>query len=449
VRFFATAAAAAESGFRPCLRCRPESAPDIPDWRAATPVVSRALRLIGEGLLDHAGVDELAGRLNLSTRQLRRLFLQELGAPPVAVAQTRRLLFAKKLIDETHLSMAEVAFSAGYASVRRFNDAIRQTYGRTPTELRQRRRRAALAPAGTAIELKLFYRPPYDWPATLAYLQAYATPRVEIVDDQTYRRTIALGGTPGVLEVRPIPGEHAVLLRVTATLAPNLLPISERVKRIFDLKADPAMIDAALLRDPALAPIVRLHPGLRLPGAWDGYELAVRAILDTRGQAEGACLASALVDAFGDAWPNTGDPALARLFPSPACLAGAPLDAIGLTPAQADAVRAVSRATLHESLDFVTAADLDEVTERLAAVPGITRLTAQQLAMHVFGEPDAFPLDDPLLNQGFSILANGGPSTADTWQHAERWRPWRAYAAMHLWLLAHEHAATTNWDRAA
>ncbi len=214
VRFFSTAAAAAESGFRPCLRCHPESAPDPPEWQRTSPVVSRALRLIGEGILDEGGVAGLSQRLNVSARQLQRLFVDELGAPPVAVAQTRRLLFAKKLIDETDLSMADIAFSAGYSSVRRFNEALKQTYARTPTELRRIRRRATVNPDGASLELKLFYRDPYNWPALLTFLAERATPLVETIDRNAYRRTIRLDGVTGVITVRPLANQRALLLRV-------------------------------------------------------------------------------------------------------------------------------------------------------------------------------------------------------------------------------------------
>ncbi len=280
VRFFATAAAAAEAGFRPCLRCHPESAPDPPEWQRTSPVVSRALRLIGEGILDDAGVDVLSTRLNVSARQLQRLFVEELGAPPIAVAQTRRLLFAKKLIDETDLSMANIAFSAGYSSVRRFNEAIRQTYARTPSDLRKKRRRSTANQDGESIEIKLFYRDPYNWPAMIAFLSDQATPFVETIDRSIYRRTIRIDGASGVLSVGPIANQRALLLRVPSNLSRFLLPIAERVKLLFDLKADPVAIDECLMRDAALAPIVQSRPGVRLPGCWDGFEIAVRALVE-------------------------------------------------------------------------------------------------------------------------------------------------------------------------
>jgi len=425
VRFFATAAAAAESGFRPCLRCHPELAPDPPEWQHASLVVSRALRLIGEGILDESGIDELARRLNISCRQLQRLFVEELGAPPVAVAQTRRLLFAKKLIDETDLSMAEIAFSAGYTSVRRFNEAIRQTYARTPTELRQRRRRAIVDPAGTTIDLKLFYRQPYNWPAMLAFLAEHATPLVEAVDAQSYRRTIRMDGASGIIEVRPLPRQPAVLLRAPFKLARHLLPLTERVKQLFDLKADPAAIDECLLRDPALAPLVRSAPGMRLPGSWDGYEVTLRALLDASAPHQGKALVTALVTTFGDMLPESSDLALSYLFPTPDRLGVVPLVDIGLSAPLAHAIQRLSRAVADGSLTFGGAASLSTLSAQLGAIPGIDEPIIHAVALRVLGEPDLCFTDNPLMSPDALFRPELTPD------YSERGRPWRSYAFMY------------------
>lgn len=430
VRFFATAAAAAESGFRPCLRCHPELAPDPPEWQHTSPVVSRALRLIGEGVLDEGSIDELACRLNISCRQLQRLFVEDLGAPPVAVAQTRRLLFAKKLIDETNLTMAEIAFSAGYTSVRRFNEAIRQTYARTPTDLRSRRRRSIVDPDGATIELKLFYRQPYNWSVMLAFLSEYATPLVEAVDAQSYRRTIRVDGAAGVIKVRPVDGQPALLLRVPFNLARSLLPLTERVKQLFDLKADPVLIDESLLSDPELAPIVRAAPGVRLPGCWDGYEIALRALLDAYAPDQSRARLTSLVTTYGEAWWEADDPALSHLFPTPEQLSVEPLENLGLPKPLAIAIQRLSRAVADGSLTFDGAASLSTLGAQLGTIPGFDAPTIRSIAMRVLGEPDL-------------CLADRAPVTSATLDSrvapphvVERGRPWRSYAAVYRWAMA-------------
>ena len=429
VRFFATAAAAAAAGFRPCLRCHPESAPDPPDRHATSPVVSRALRLIGEGVLDEEGVAELACRLNVSPRHLQRLFVDELGAPPVAVAQTRRLLFAKKLIDETDLPMADIAFSAGYSSVRRFNEAIRQTYARTPTELRAKRRHAVVDPDGATIELRLFYRDPYNWPAVLAFLAEWATPGVEHVDPHAYRRTVDLGGKPGILGVQPLAGRRAVLLRVPVQLSPYLLPITERVKQLFDLKADPATIEEWLEADPSLAPIVRSQRGMRLPGCWDGFELAVRALLEAGLPGRGREAAATLVDACGVARPDAGDPALTHLYPAPARLRVARLEDAGIGEPLAGTLRALARAVDDGKLSLDGAAGLPELTAGLAAIPGVDAAVIPYLALRVLGEPDLDLDGSPLLRGHDRAARPAEPAAGDGGR-------WRGYAAMYRWAAA-------------
>ncbi len=418
VRFFATAAAAADAGFRPCLKCRPELAPDAPVHQALSPLTARALRLIGRGVLDEAGVGELARRLNLSTRQLRRIFLDEIGAPPVAVAQTRRLLFAKKLIDETDLPMTDIAFSAGFGSVRRFNDTIRKTYSRTPTEIRKLRGRSKPDPDKPDIELKLPYREPFNWPAMFAVLRAGAIPRVELVGMDSYRRTLRIGDATGSIEVTPLPEEHAVTLRVDARFSRYLLPITEAVKNIFDLRADPATIASCLAGDPLLAAHVRAHAGTRLPGSWDGFELVVRAILDRHPTLPGAYLAAALVDRIGDEAPETDNPTLSHLFPTPGQLVETDLTNIGLTSEQCDGLRSVARAVDDGRLAFDGSQPADAVIERLAATSGLDAASVHLVIMRSLGEPDMF-------HPGL-VAEVAAPSQPDAW------RPWRTYGVMCL-----------------
>jgi AraC family transcriptional regulator of adaptative response / DNA-3-methyladenine glycosylase II len=434
IRFFVSAAAAGEAGFRPCLRCRPEASPGTPDWQGPSSTVSRALRLITEGVLDEAGVDELARRLNIGPRQLRRLFVSHLGAPPIAVAQTRRIHFAKKLIDETRLPMAEVAFCAGFSSLRRFNAAIRSAYGQSPTGLRRTRKQVSAAAGETGLQLKLAYRPPLDWPSLIQFLQARAIPGVESVRADRYRRTIRLGQTTGILEVQPVAGAPYLLLQAPPGLSRSLMPIAERVRKLFDLRADPLEISGHLARDKRLADPVRGYPGLRLPGAWDGFEMAVRAIVGQQVSLKAAnTLTGRLVRAYGEPLRTAAEAELAYVFPGPERLADADLSDIGLMPRRAEAIRALARAVRDGALTFGTAVGLEEAIERLTALPGVGTWTAHYIAMRALGEPDAFPAGDLVLRRAAAENKGERLAEAQLWRRAEPWRPWRAYAAMYLW----------------
>jgi AraC family transcriptional regulator of adaptative response / DNA-3-methyladenine glycosylase II len=268
-RFFASAAAAQEAGFRPCLRCRPEIAPDLAFWRGTANTVSRALALIAEGALDEdeAGVEALAERLGVGGRQLRRLFKQHLGASPIAVAQTRRVLFAKQLLHDTRLPMAEVAMSAGFGSVRRFNETFRDLFGRPPSALR--RKGGVDTSARDGVTLRLAYRPPYDWPGMLAALAARATPGKEWIEDDVWHRQIELDGTKGAVAVAQLPARHSVSVTIRFPSVKALPAIVARIRRVFDLGADITTIGSHLARDPRLAPLVARRPGLRAPGDWE------------------------------------------------------------------------------------------------------------------------------------------------------------------------------------
>ncbi len=459
--FFPSAAAAEEAGYRPCLRCRPETSPGTPAWLGSSATVSRALRLIGEGALDHAGVEELAARLGVGSRHLRRLFDRELGASPLAVAQTRRVHFAKQLLDETFLPMGHVALAAGFPNVRRFNAAMRKSYGRSPTELR---RRAGTGPAQISsgpgstgsFPLRLAYRPPYDWEALVSFLAPRAIPGVEQFDEGVYRRTVTFGSAAGIIEVRPVPAASCFELRAPVVFSSVLLPITERVRELFDLGADLEPITRQLSADPQLAPCVRARPGLRLPGAWDRFELAIRAILGQQVSVKGATtLAGRIVRAFGE--PLVGDPRdpeertrssrfdlrsekkssgegrLTHLFPTPEALAEADLAAVGLPRSRAETIRRLAMAVREGELELEFAAGLEEAVQRLIAVPGIGAWTAQYIAMRALREPDAFPASDLGLLR--AVGSGSEPMTPRALTgRAEAWRPWRAYAAMHIWM---------------
>ncbi|HET7226552.1 MAG TPA: AlkA N-terminal domain-containing protein [Candidatus Eisenbacteria bacterium] len=430
VRFFACAAAAEEAGFRPCLRCRPEAAPGTPAWLGTSATVSRALRLIGDGHLDAHGVDDLAARLGVGARHLRRLFDQQLGASPVAIARTRRVHFARRLLDQTDLPITEIALASGFNSLRRFNHTMRDTFRRPPRALR--RERGRIAPEGGGLALRVPYRPPLDWPALLAFLGARAIPGVEHVERGVYRRTFRTPGASGTLEVRPVPCEPALALTLDLERPAELIQVVERVTRLFDLGADPALIRRQLARDPRLARALAGRRGVRVPGAWEPFELAVRAILGQQVSVAAArTLAGRVAEQFGEPLPAARAP-LARQFPTPAALADADLTRVGVTRARAEAIRGLARAVRDGALEFARLGGVPECIARLTALPGVGEWTAHYIAMRGLGEPDAFPAGDLGVRRA---LADGGPlpATADLARRAETWRPWRAYAVMALW----------------
>src|SRR5882724_4922702 len=344
VSFYHSAASAQEAGFRPCLRCRPEVSPELAFWRGTSNTVSRALTLIESGGLDDDDVEGLANRLGVGGRQLRRLFRQHVGASPIAVAQTRRVLLAKQLIHETALPMAEVALASGFNSVRRFNETFRDLFGRPPAALRRVRDKTRRE-AG-ALSVRLAYRPPHDWDAMLAFLGLRAIPGVETVSGNTYRRTIAIGQNSGVISVAPAE-KNRIDVRVRFPDMAALPQIIARVRRVFDLAADPDTIGAHLALDPLLAPLIEARPGMRVPGAWDGFELAVRAIFGQQITVPAATkLLGKLVQAHGLRLPAAmkDHDGLSHLFPSAARVARANLVTLGMPGARAMAVTSLAGA---------------------------------------------------------------------------------------------------------
>jgi AraC family transcriptional regulator, regulatory protein of adaptative response / DNA-3-methyladenine glycosylase II len=432
VVFYPCAAAAEEAGFRPCLRCRPETAPGTPAWNGTSAVVARALRLIESGALDDGDAAGLAARLGLGERQLRRLFEQHLGAAPAQVARSRRVHFARRLLDETDLAVTQVAFAAGFGSIRQFNDAVRATFQASPTQLRARRRHD---PAPGELTVRLPYRPPLPWATMLSFLAGRATPGVEVVADGVYRRTARIENEPAAIEVRPDPEASQVVLHIRAADHTRLIDVVDRVRRVFDLGADPLRIATHLRRDPRLRSVVTKLAGLRVPGAWDPFELAVRAILGQQVSVRAATtLAGRLADRFGTV-VDLG-PGLARLFPEPATLADAPLETIGLPRARATTIRTLADAVASKRVVLDASDGAEAMAARLCALPGIGPWTAEYVAMRALGEPDAFPAGD--LGVRGALGNGGGPVSATEAQTiAEAWRPWRAYAVMYLW---HSHA---------
>jgi AraC family transcriptional regulator of adaptative response / DNA-3-methyladenine glycosylase II len=371
--------------------------------------------------MDEDGVDALADRLGVGARHLRRLFDQHVGASPVQVAQTHRLLFAKSLINETSLSMTDVALASGFGSVRRFNAAMQATYKRPPTELRRSSKAASAETAG--VTLKLPFIPPYDWAAMTQFLTPRAIPGIEVVEPGCYRRSFRLDKAEGVVEVRPVAGANHLLATIRTSDISALATIVARLRRLFDLDADIAAIDAHLAADPLLAWRVAERPGLRVPGAWDGFELAVRAVL---GQQVSVRAATTFAGRLAAGGPD-------RVFPTPEVVAEADLMAIGLTRARATTLNALGRAMAADRNLLRAYETLEETTDKLTALPGIGPWTAQYVAMRALREPDAFPASDLGLMRAMEV-AGVRPTPTQLAATAEAWRPWRAYAALRLWM---------------
>ena len=438
VDFYACAAAAEEAGFRACRRCRPETAPGTPAWLGTSTTVTRALRLIADGSLDHGGeIDRLAERLGVTARHLRRLFDEHLGASPVAIAQARRVHFAKTLLDSTSMPITEIAFSSGFASVRRFNTVFAKTFHRSPRETREKRAAIAVTEPPQSLELRLAYREPFDFEALLGFLAARAIPGVESVCNGRYRRTVAFEAESGVIEVWKEPMANHLVLRIPPALSRHAFAAAERVRRLFDLSADSSVIEAQLGSDPMLRDIVKRFSGTRVPGAWDPFEVSVRAILGQQVSVKGATtLAGRLAQTYGTKLVSEfdlTDGTCEWLHPDPEKLLRARGERIGLTRARAAALRALSRAVIEERVRFDGVGDLDRAVASMLEVRGIGPWTAQYVAMRACGEPDAFPSGDLVLRRAAERLDPRLDSEKKLFERSNAWRPWRAYAALFLW----------------
>jgi AraC family transcriptional regulator, regulatory protein of adaptative response / DNA-3-methyladenine glycosylase II len=435
VRWYPSAASAEADGFRPCRRCRPHTSPGTPAWLGTSAVVSRALKLITDGALDSGDIEELADRVGLGARQLRRLFAQHLGASPIKIAGTRRVHFARNLLEQTGLPITDVASYSGFKSIRQFNHSMRAAFGLPPSHLRKpvHNNRAALGQGGITVQLA--YRPPFDWPAMVRFLGERAIPGVEVVTADCYRRTIEVGSEPGEIEITPDASEPLLHVRVRLPAYAQLMQVVERVRQIFDLRADPLQITNQLITDPWLAPMIRARPGLRVPGVWDTFELAVRAVLGQQLTfVDPKLVIARLVRTFGRPWrvPQLG---LTHLFPRPEVIADANLSSIGIPPERANTLRALAAAASNGNLSGFPYQSLEGLIARLCSIQGIRPRQAHYIALRAFGEPDAFPSSD----RGLRLAhASGRPrlSESEFLHIAERWRPWRAYGAMHLWASA-------------
>jgi AraC family transcriptional regulator, regulatory protein of adaptative response / DNA-3-methyladenine glycosylase II len=387
VKWFPSAAAAEAQGFRPCRRCRPQTSPGTPAWHGTSAVVSRALRLIEAGALDHGNVDELAEHVGMGSRHLRRLFKEHLGAAPIQIANARRLRFARHLLRDTTLSLNKVALSAGFQSIRQFNHAIRSGFAQSPSELRRIESPSAASKPADEICLRLSFRPPLDWPAMLHFYREHSTPGIESADDRCYRRTIQIGSATGFIEVTSDTNKSCLVLRVRLSTFDSLTQVAERVRRMFDLRAEPHPVRDHLLRDRRLRSIVRSHPGLKVPGAWDSFELAVLATLGQRLGRGKIATAARLVRAFGREI-ETSIPGLTHLFPHPEVLAEADLVSVGIKPAQADRIRALA------------AGCRDGKILLSAAMPRLGEAVSQYIAMRAISESDPFRVSGAVATMG-------------------------------------------------
>jgi AraC family transcriptional regulator of adaptative response / DNA-3-methyladenine glycosylase II len=435
VTFFPTAAAASEAGYRPCLRCRPECAPGTPAWSGTSTTVRRGLRLIANGVLDDSNVEDLAARLGVTSRHLRRLFTRHLGASPLAVAHTRRLHFAKQLIDQTRLPLQDIAVAAGYGSVRRFNDAFVKTYGRSPRELRRAGDAVESSDPDTVLTVSLPCRAPFDWSSLLGFFAARAVPGVESIEGGCYRRTVTIDGQPGVVEVRQ--DRDKVLLAMHGIATQSIFPVVQQCREVFDLDAPVGEITRVLSQDTVLVRRLRDNPGVRVPGAWNGFELAVRAVLGQQISVKAATtIAGRLAKAYGEPMKGRAAPGLTRLFPVPERLARARFHNMGITGSRAATLRRLARAVIDGSLSFDTSQDPAEFREALLVIPGIGEWTAQYVAMRALKNPDAFPAADLGLLRAFDVPGRERLRPAQLEAMSQGWRPWRAYAALLLWSSA-------------
>ncbi len=413
ISLFACAAAAETAGFRPCTRCRPQASPGTPAWLGTSAVVSRALRLIWQGGLDDKSVEQLAERVGIGSRQLRRLFVQHLGASPVKIASTHRLHFARNLIDETDLAFTGIALAAGFRSIRQFNHAVKDRFGQSPSELRKQRGEAPARAGGLLIRLP--YRPPFEWEAIVKFLETDATPGVEFARQGLYRRTVRLDDTEGFMEVRHEEAQSRLSVRIQLSKYDGLMPVVERVRRMLDLEADPVQISKHLSANATLAPLVRARPGLRVPGVWDGFELVVKMLVDSQSNRRRAgSLIGEVVRVFGKPLKHQME-GLTHLFPTAKALAVADLESVGLSRSLAQRIRKLAGMVLSKEFRFDSSNSLEETIARVRRFCSMDECMAEYVAMRAFGEPDAFPIRD-----------------ADVREVAETCRPWRAYAAMLL-----------------
>jgi AraC family transcriptional regulator of adaptative response / DNA-3-methyladenine glycosylase II len=432
-RFYESAEAAEKDGFRPCLRCRPELAPGAAPVDDARRIAHLLAQRIWQGMADGgSGLEDIAAQFEISSRQLRRIVQKELGVSPIRLLQTRRLLLAKQLLTETGLPVTEIAFASGFSSLRRFNAAFAAHYRIAPSRFRKQAgsRRDASDSADTST-LQLAYRPPYDWKAMLEFLRARMLKEIELVTEEYYARTVCLGGRTGWIKVTHAPEKRALLVEFSHSLMPVLPALLGRLRGLFDLDARPDLIAAHLRKDARLKAAIGRNPGLRVPGAFDGFETAVRAILGQQVTVKAATTIGCRFAAAFGAPVVTPFSGLSRLPPPPERIveAGAQeIAALGIIRARAEGIAALAEACASGKLRLEPGPDPEAAMARLAALPGIGKWTAQYVAMRVLRWPDAFPKEDIAIRNRL-----GGIGAKQAEEMSRAWRPWRSYAVMHIW----------------
>jgi len=414
---FTLAAAAEAAGYRACLRCRPYRellTSNLP----APELVCRAVQLILDGALDEENEEGLGALLGMSARHLRRLFVQHLGATPDQLARSARTHFARRLLDDTDFNVAYIALAAGFGSVRQLNRAFNDVFRGTPNHLRSRRRASDRLVADGGLTLRLHFRPPLDWDVMLNYLDRHALPGIENVSGRTYRRTVLVDGDPGAIELLP-GGRDYIVLRAHLPHWEGLIHFVRRARRIFNLDADSAGAAAHLVADPIIGPLIRRRPGLRPPGTWDPFEIAVKAIAEHHmGRANAETAMARIIERHGTRVTGLGAWRLTHLFPAASILATRDLSALDLTPMAASSIKAFAHVVANQAIHLDRGSTLECLVQSMTDISGVDRCTAHHIAMRI-GEPDAFPSKEVI---GRELL------------QAESWRPWRAHAVMYLWI---------------
>jgi AraC family transcriptional regulator, regulatory protein of adaptative response / DNA-3-methyladenine glycosylase II len=434
-RFYNSAQEAEHAGFRPCLRCRPELAPGHAPVDNSQRIAHLIVRRIEEGVTDEArALETIAAEFRLSSRHIRRIVQKELGVPPIQLLLTRRLLLAKQLLTETKLPITEIAYASGFSSLRRFNDAFTTRYGMPPTRLRKRAVEGlSVATGADTSTLQLSYRPPYDWAGMLSFLKARELKGVEWVTEDFYARTVRLGNNKGWIKVTQSKGKHALMLEFTHSLSPVLPALLNRLRDLFDLIARPDIITRHLARDKFLSPFVKANRGLRVPGAFNGFEMGLRAILGQQVTVKAATtIAGRLVASFGEPIV-TPFSELNRLTPAPEKIARANVDTLakfGIVSARCKSLIALAQAQTSGtlSLDSGNHHDPEDTIARLNDLPGIGPWTANYIAMRALRWPDAFPKEDIVVRNNL-----GGVSAKRAEEISQSWKPWRSYAVLHIW----------------
>jgi AraC family transcriptional regulator of adaptative response / DNA-3-methyladenine glycosylase II len=432
--FFRLAAAAEVAGYRPCLRCRPELAPGNAPIDTEQKLVGAALRYLDRVEEANQTIPELASAFRISDRHFRRLLTKQLGVSPIQLMQTRRLLLAKQLLTDTNLSISDVALGSGFRSLRRFNSLFKERYRLSPTNLRNGSTKTAAS--GSGCTFCLSYRPPFSWETVLRYIHRRSYRGAEQVSKNQYSRTVQIGALKGWLVVENDPSAHSLRVQIAPELLPALLTLVSRLRRLFDLDASPDRIAVAL------GPLGVKNPGIRVPGAFDGFEIALRAVLGQQISVPAATtIAARIVERFGEK-VDTPFPGLRYIVPNAAQIAAISLGdlrKLGLTGARASTVAALAKAVASGQIDLLDTTSWEESIKKLTEVPGVGPWTASYVAMRVLAWPDAFPHQDLGLQKALSVK-----KASDALALSEKWRPWRAYAAMQLWISLEEHYAISN-----